>query len=158
MNAVSDELYSLLVPLGKERLLVPRACVAEIAGYQAPTAMPGAPPWYLGLINWTGRQVPLASFEGMCGQAGPAPGARARLLVLQALGDRIDAGAYAIVSQGFPQLVRVSAEVIQPDLSAAVPDGDPVVCRVRMLNETPWIPDLDRLEAMIADETTVAHS
>ncbi|MBS0387633.1 MAG: chemotaxis protein CheW [Proteobacteria bacterium] len=157
MSETGSEIYSLLVPLATGRLLVPRACVAEIAGYQAPTAMPGAPPWYLGLINWTGRQVPLVSFEGVCGQEVPAPGARARLLVLHALGDRIDAGAYAIVSQGFPQLVRVSAEVIQPDLSAAVPEGDPLVCRVRMLNETPWIPDLERLEAMIADETTVTH-
>jgi hypothetical protein len=52
--------------------------------------------------------------------------------------------------------VRVSAEVIQPDMSAAVPESDPVVCRVRMLNETPWIPDLERLEVMIADETSVA--
>jgi chemosensory pili system protein ChpC len=78
--------------------------------------------------------------------------------VLHALGDRIDAGAYAIVSQGFPQLVRVSAEVIQPDMTSAVPEADPVVCRVRMLNESPWIPDLERLEAMIADETSVAHT
>jgi hypothetical protein len=29
-----------------------------------------------------------------------------------------------------------------------------VICRVRMLNETPWIPDLDRLEILIADETS----
>ncbi len=38
-----------------------------------------------------------------------------------------------------------------------MPEGDPVVCRVRMLNETPWIPDLERLEIMIADETSVTQ-
>jgi hypothetical protein len=26
---------------------------------------------------------------------------------------------------------------------------------VRMLNEAPWIPDLERIEQMIADETSV---
>jgi hypothetical protein len=31
----------------------------------------------------------------------------------------------------------------------------PVLCQVRMSNETPLIPDLERLEAMIADETSV---
>lgn len=158
MSEAGSEIYSLLVPLANGRLLVPRACVAEIAGYQVPATMVGAPPWYLGLVNWNGRQVPLVSFEGMCGQPTPAITPRSRLLVLHALGDRVDAGAYALVSQGFPQLVRVSAEVIQPDMSAAVPEGDPVVCRVRMLNETPWIPDLERLEVMIADETSVAQT
>ena len=30
MSDLRDELYSLLVPLAGERLLVPRACVAEV--------------------------------------------------------------------------------------------------------------------------------
>lgn len=46
------EIYSLLVPLLDGRLIVPRACVAEVVGYQAPTEMPGAPPWYLGTVEW----------------------------------------------------------------------------------------------------------
>ncbi len=43
--------YGLLLPLLDERLLVPRACVAEVTGYQ-PRRMPGAPPWYLGTSGW----------------------------------------------------------------------------------------------------------
>ena len=155
MNESGGEIYSLLIPLADARLLVPRACVAEITGYQVPAGMVGAPPWYLGLVQWNGRPVPLISFEGLCRQPTPAVSSRSRMVVLHALGERIDAGAYALVSQGFPQLVRVSADVIRPDLAYVVPENDPVVCRVRMLNETPWIPDLDRLEVLIADETTV---
>ena len=155
MSEAGGEIYSLLVPLANGRLLLPRACVAEITGYQAPASMAGAPPWYLGLVQWNGRQIPLVSFEGLCRQSTPAVSARSRLVVLHALGERVDAGAYAIVAQGFPQLVRVNAEVIRPDPAYAVPESDPVICRVRMLNETPWIPDLDRLEILIADETTV---
>ena len=156
MSEAGSEIYSLLVPLAAGRLLVPRACVAEITGFQVPTAMVGAPPWYLGLVSWNGRQIPVVSFEGLCREPAPAPGTRSRLVVLHALGERVDAGAYALVAQGFPQLVRVNADVIQPDPGYAVPEGDPVICRVRMLNETPWIPDLDRLEILIADETSVA--
>lgn len=157
MSETSGEIYSLLVPLANGRLLVPRACVAEITGYQVPAAMLGAPPWYLGLINWSGRQLPLVSFEGLCGQPMPAVTPRSRQVVLHALGDRLEAGGYAIVSQGFPQLVRVNADVIRPDPGYAVPASDPVVCRVRMLNEAPWIPDLERIEVMIADETSIAQ-
>ena len=156
MSETGAEIYSLLVPLATGRLLVPRACVAEITGYQVPAVMLGAPPWYLGLASWSGRQVPMISFEGLCGQPTPAVSARSRLVVLHAMGERIEAGAYALVSQGFPQLVRVSAEVIRPDPAYAVAASDPLICRVRMLNETPWIPDLDRIEVMIADETSVA--
>jgi chemosensory pili system protein ChpC len=156
MSESGGEIYSLLIPLADARLLVPRACVAEIAGYQVPTTMVGAPPWYLGLVQWTGRAVPLISFEGLCRQPTPAVSSRSRLVVMHAIGERVDAGAYALVSQGFPQLVRVSADVIRPDAAYVVPEDNPVVCRVRMLNETPWIPDLDRLEVLIADETTVA--
>ena len=156
MSESGGEIYSLLIPLADARLLVPRACVAEIAGYQTPTTMAGAPPWYLGLVQWNGRAVPLVSFEGLCRQPIPPVSSRSRLVVMHAIGERVDAGAYALVSQGFPQLVRVSVDVVRPDPGYVVPEDDPVVCRVRMLNETPWIPDLDRLEVLIADETTVA--
>ena len=156
MSEAGGEIYSLLIPLANGRLLVPRACVAEITGFQVPAAMVGAPPWYLGLVSWNGRQIPVVSFEGLCREPAPAPGTRSRLVVLHALGERVDAGAYALVAQGFPQLVRVNADVIRPDPGYVVPENDPVICRVRMLNETPWIPDLDRLEILIADETSVA--
>jgi len=155
MNEPSAEIYSLLIPLSTGRLLVPRACVAEIAGYQTPTLMPGAPPWYLGLVLWNGRQAPLVSFEGMCADAIPEVSTRSRIVLFHALGERLECGAFGIVAQGFPQLVRVGADVIRPDSGYAVPEGHPVLCRVRMMNETPRIPDLTRLETQIADETSV---
>ena len=44
------EIYSLLVPLVDGRLIIPRACVAEVVGFQTPSEMTGAPPrfrWFL---------------------------------------------------------------------------------------------------------------
>jgi len=154
MNETGGEIYSLLVPLAGSRLLVPRACVAEIAGYQPPTSMPGAPPWYLGVVSWTGRQAPLISFEGLCGDPIPEVSSRTRIVLFHAIGERLDSGVFGIVAQGFPQLVRVGQDVIRPDAAYAVPAQDPVLCRVRMMNETPRIPDLERIETLIADETS----
>jgi chemosensory pili system protein ChpC len=148
------EVYSLLVPLTDGRLLVPRACVAEVIGYHPPSEMSGAPPWYLGLVSWNARQLPLLSFEGACGQAIPAASTRSRVVVFHALNGRIAAGFFAVVSQGFPQLVRVSNDVVRPDNSRSFGERSPVLCQVRMLNETPLIPDLERLEEMTAEETT----
>ena len=47
-----SEIYSLLIPLLDGRLIIPRSCVAEVVGFQTPSEMPGAPPWYLGMFAW----------------------------------------------------------------------------------------------------------
>ena len=150
------EVYSLLIPLVEGRLIIPRACVAEVVGFQTPSEMTGAPPWYIGTVPWTGKAVPLVSFEGACGQTIPAPSGRTRVVVFHCLGTRLDGGNFALVSQGFPQLVRVSSDVVRPDNSRVFPERAPVICQVRMANETPLVPDLERLEEMIAEETRVA--
>jgi hypothetical protein len=35
------------------------------------------------------------------------------------------------------------------------PERSPIICQVRMVNEAPLVPDLERLEDMIADETHI---
>ncbi|MGB6451824.1 MAG: chemotaxis protein CheW [Steroidobacteraceae bacterium] len=150
------EIYSLLIPLVDGRLIIPRSCVAEVVGFQAPTEMAGAPPWYIGTLSWSGRHVPLVSFEGACGQGIPPASGRSRIVVFHCIGTRVEAGFFGIVSQGFPQLVRVSSDVVRPDNSRVFSERSPIVCQIRMVNETPWVPDLERLEDLIADETRAA--
>ena len=149
------EIYSLLVPLAAERLLIPRSCVAEVIGFQPPSEMTGAPPWYLGLVAWNGRNLPLISFEGCCGENIPAASSRSRIVILHAVSPRIDAGYIGLISQGFPQLVRVSREIVAVDGSRSFPQRSPIICQISMLNESPLVPDLDRLENLVADETSI---
>lgn len=151
----SGDLYGLLIPVLEGRLLVPRACVAEVTAMQGLQEMPGAPPWYLGLMPWNGRSIPVVSFEGACGRHTPPVGGRTRVVVFTCLGQKLPAGHFGIVTQGFPQLVQVSEAVIKPEHSMAFGERSPVLCQVRMVNEIPLIPDLERLEEIIADETTV---
>src|SRR3982074_214082 len=150
------EIYSLLVPLVDGRLIIPRACVAEVVGFQTPSEMTGAPPWYIGTVPWNGKAVPLVSFEGACGEMIPPASGRTRIVIFHSLGPRTEGGNFAIVSQGFPQLVRVSSDVLRPDNSRVFQDRAPVICQVRMVNETPMVSDLERLEEMIADEPRVS--
>ena len=158
MDIPVTELYSLLIPLAGERLIVPRASVAEVVSYQAPEAMAGAPPWYLGTISWSGRTVPVVSFEGACGQSIPGTGGRTRIVVFFCLGQKLQSGVFGILTQGFPQLVRVNPDVVKADTTRMFPERMPVLCQVRMINETPLIPDLERLEEIIAEETTASSS
>ena len=51
--------------------------------------------------------------------------------------------------------VFVLNRCVPGDVAAGTAERAPVLCQVRMVNELPLIPDLERLEEMIADETTV---
>lgn len=147
-----QEIYSLLIPLSDGRLIVPRACIAEVAGLPVSSEMTGSPPWYIGTVLWNGKPVPLVSFEGACGRTMAPSSGRTRIVVFVGLGTRL--AHFAILSQGFPQLVRVSSDVIRPG-TATFPERSPVICQLHMANESPLVPDLERLEEMIAEETHV---
>jgi chemosensory pili system protein ChpC len=149
------EVYCVLIPLADARLILPRSCVAEVVAHHAPVAMPGAPAWYLGTVQWSGRSVPLVSFEGACGHPIPATSGRSRIVVMHCLGETLEGGYVAIVSQGFPQVVRVTPDVIRPDHSRVIPERWPAICQVRMMTEAPLVPDLERIESMVAQETSV---
>lgn len=152
MSAADEELYSLLVPLADERLIVPRACVAEVVRYTPPVQRDGQQNWMLGTIGWSGRDLPVVAFEGAIGKDIPAPTGRTRVVVFHATGGGIRTGFFGILTQGFPQLVRVNREVLKLSSTTGWSDGAPVLCRVKMINEFPLIPHLEALEEMIAAE------
>ena len=156
MNTQADELYSLLVPLAGERLIVPRACVAEVVRYTAPKQEAGAHNWMLGIVNWNGRELPVVSFEGTLGKEVPAATGRTRIVVFTASTGQLKTGYFGAITQGFPQLVRVNRDVLLFDSTEGWPDDAPVLCRVKMINEFPLIPDLERMEAMLARESLQA--
>jgi chemosensory pili system protein ChpC len=152
MSAVADELYSLLVPLAEERLLVPRATVAEVVTWQEPERVDNAPQWYLGNLRWNSRVVPVMSFEAACGHNIPIPGGRTRIVICVGITGKLTSGYFGIVTQGFPQLVRLSQDIIKPDPNQPYFDRQPVLAQVRLINETPWVPDFERLEQMLSEE------
>ena len=152
MSSESEELYSLLVPLADERLIVPRACVAEVVRFTAPEQEAGAHDWMMGTVNWNGRSLPVVSYEGVLGKDKPAATGRTRIVVFYASTGQLKTGFFGVLTQGFPQLVRVNEDVLQLHTTEGWPNGAPVLCRVKMINEFPLIPDLEKLEAMLARE------
>ena len=156
MNAAAEELYSLLVPLSEDRLIIPRACVAEVVRYNKPKQEPGSQKWMLGNITWNGRELPVVAFEGTIGKDIPAVTGRTRIVVFYGSTGKIKSGYFGILTQGFPQLVRVNREVLKLDSTEGWPDGAPVLCRVKMINEYPLVPNLENLESMLAAESVQA--
>ena len=156
MNAEAEELYSLLVPLSEERLIVPRACVVEVVRFAPPDHEAGAHKWMMGTVNWNGRELPVVSFEGTLGKDVPAATGRTRIVVFYSSTGKLKTGYFGVLTQGFPQLVRVNKDVLDLHTTEGWPDDAPVLCRVKMINEFPLIPDLEKLEAMLARESIQA--
>ncbi len=156
MSAATEELYSLLIPLNEDRLIVPRACVAEVVRFIKPESHEGGRNWLLGTISWNGRELPVVAYEGTIGKEVPAATGRTRIVVFYAAGGKLKGGYFGIVTQGFPQLVRVNREVLKLDKADEWAGDVPVLCRVKMINEFPLIPHLERLESMIAEESVQA--
>ncbi len=153
MSSEAEELYSLLVPLSEDRLILPRACVAEVVRYTQPVQQPGSQNWMLGTIGWNGRQLPVVAFEGTLGKDIPAPTGRTRVVVFYSSTGKIKTGYFGVLTQGFPQLVRVNREVLNLDSTEGWPEDAPVLCRVKMINEYPLVPHLENLESMLAEES-----
>jgi chemosensory pili system protein ChpC len=153
MSAEPKELYSLLIPLKNERLLVPRMCVAEVIAFAdaARAHDDAAPDWYLGAIEWNNRRLPVVTFDGQRGEERKSRRARTRVVVFHAITQELKGGYYGILTQGFPQLVRVNADVLGFDSEQPLPAGLPALCRARMIHEYPLIPDLERIEQMLAE-------
>ena len=152
MSSEHEELYSLLIPLAEDRLIVPRACVAEVVRFTAPEQEAGAHDWMLGNVTWNGRPLPVVSFEGTIAKDVPAITGRTRIVVFYASTGALKSGYFGVLTQGFPQLVRVNKDVLQLHTKDGWPKDAPVLCRVKMINEFPLIPDLEKLEAMLARE------
>jgi len=152
VSAEPRELYSLLIPLKNERLLVPRMCVAEVIAFAdaARSRDDAAPDWYLGAVEWNNRRLPVVSFDSQRGEERKARRARTRVVVFHAITQELKGGFYGILTQGFPQLVRVNADVLGLETEQPLPEGLPALCRARMIHEYPLIPDVERLEKMIA--------
>ena len=151
-----EELYSLLVPLNQARLIVPRTCIEEVVRYASPEEENSGPAWFRGFISWNGLRVPIVRFEELCGLAAPAPGGRTRVAIFNGLAGLVENGVFGLLTEGFPQLVRVNRDVMQVHDQQAWPDDGPVICQIKMINEYPLIPDLEKIELMLQDYLSTA--
>ncbi|MCB1734721.1 MAG: chemotaxis protein CheW [Gammaproteobacteria bacterium] len=143
-----SRIRAFLVPLGEFQMLLPNATVAEVVDYHVPRPVEGAPAWMLGIYNWRGRDLPLYSQEHAMGQRAPAPDRRARILIINGLTQARGAAQYGIVTRGIPHLVMVDRNNIEAREQML---KSPVVRAFARLDDANvLIPDLDRVEAMLA--------
>lgn len=140
------EIRCVLVPVGNLRLLLPNATIAEVVTQSRPEPVEDAPEWLLGRITWRGWRVPLVSFTKLAGTEEGDAELSVRVAVLKALGGNPALPFIAVLTQGFPRLTTLNAElIIPPHDGSALPPG--VRAHVLVRDDVAMIPDLEWLEA-----------
>ncbi len=128
MARMAIDIRSVLIPLTGQRVLLPNATVAEVITYSTPERVEGTPDWVMGRVVWRGWWVPVFSLGMLGGWARRENEAGAKIAVLKALGGNPDMPFMAMVTQGFPRLVTVTADSLRivdgdmPDAEAAPGD------------------------------------
>ena len=148
--STSTDIRGVLINLGAGRLLLPNASLAEVISYSPPEPIAQVPAWLTGGMQWRGWRVPVLSLAQLFGWPAPASVLGTKVAVLKALGGDPRLPYFAVVSQGFPRLVTVSAErLLHGEDTAPLPDGLQV--RVLLGEDRAVVPDLERIEALIGD-------
>jgi chemosensory pili system protein ChpC len=144
------EIRCVLVPVGNLRLLLPNATIAEVVTQSTPEPVPNAPDWLLGRISWRGWRVPLVSFTQLAGTEPGDSELSVRVAVLKALGGNPAIPFIAVLTQGFPRLATLNAELIIP-----THDGSPLPAGVRaqvlVRDDVAMIPDLEWIETELTE-------
>lgn len=148
MDATTQLLRTLLIPLESSQVLLPSITVSEVLPLRQPEAVAG-PDWMLGNLAWRGKRIPLVSLDMLFDGVDAGHGSRARLAVLNAVGDADSLEHYAVISQSIPRLVTLQPEMIEAEEVAMLPEG--VLSRARVARQLVYIPDLDWIEQHLLD-------
>lgn len=154
MGTTTKTVASQMIPLEGEHLLLPNTAVAEIIGHTKANALPAAvkdaPDWLIGMLAWRGLSVPLLSFEVLMGGTLVEAGPRARIAVVNAIGDQTLLPFFAVATQGIPRLVQVDNERIST-VEDDAEDNPAVHCHVVVDGEVAMIPNIEYIETSLAD-------
>lgn len=142
------DIRGVLISVTGGRLLLPNASVAEVITYSEPEALGNAPDWLMGRVRWRGWRLPLISFSRLAGWADEGGQMGAKVAVLKALGGNPKLPFFAVLSQGFPRLVTVSAAALSESHDIKdLPLG--VHARVTLNDDPAVVPDLMSVELLI---------
>lgn len=143
------DLSALLLPVSGQLLVVPSVVVAEIIKRRPLEPPPGAPDWLLGYVKWHQASVPVLSFEALNHSGIAEEQTGSRIVIFGCLGEGGAASHYALLTRGVPNLLRLTAEVLEQ--IQGVNPGPAERMKVRVYGQAAAIPDLDHIEHRLSE-------
>lgn len=149
MNAVVESVRSLWVPLEGLNLLLPNVAIAEVINYQPLDMNQGGPEWLLGSLHWRDRELPVISIEAMFGFERPQGQKGSRISIVNTVKDSVSRPFYAIVTAGIPRSFNADADALGDSVSSSKSLPAMVADCVQIGSEEAFIPDLEKVQALI---------
>lgn len=143
----------VILTLRKENVIVPNALVAEIISVKDVVESENVPEWFLGKMNWRGKDVPLLSFEAAGGETTHKVNLNTQAVVLYAVGKDgdVDESPYlGLVMSGVPHVSHFTRDQIKTD-TEALQDHPMIAQKVRINGASVSILDVDAMVDMVAD-------
>ncbi|MFB9068658.1 chemotaxis protein CheW [Pseudofulvimonas gallinarii] len=152
MDEIRSDLRGVLIPITETRLLLPNAVIAEVITFVSPDPVASKATWLLGKVNWRNYKLPLISMAAYAGFAGRESLLNVKIAILKGLSGDASIPYVAVLTQGFPKLTVIGPETLQIDTVAEKRPGIAMSVRMTVDESDAHIPDLDAIEASIAQE------
>lgn len=145
LNETPKNHYYVIFSVGQGQYAIPLSFVERVLHMVAVTVLPEAPYWIDGVINYSGRIIPVVDLRQRFGEASKAPDLDDRLLIVGKLALRIDSGG-DVAQVSNEQLVPIPEDIIQSrPIEAVIRHQGSLYLEldVPRLMEHPGDPDLD---------------
>ncbi|RKZ70351.1 MAG: hypothetical protein DRQ44_00900 [Gammaproteobacteria bacterium] len=142
----------VILTLLRENVIIPNALVAEITSVKEVVESENTPNWFLGKMNWRGKDVPLLSFEAAAGNEIAKVNLNTQAVVLYAVGksgEDVGSPYLGLVMSGVPHVSRFSREQIITDSEDQDDDHPMVAQKVRVNGAKVSILDVDAMVSMV---------
>lgn len=137
---------AVLIALNEDSILLPNIAVAEVLSAELLQKQGDGSGALAGHVLWNGRRVAVVNFEILNGAAPRTePSRRARVTLLHSVGG-VTLETIGLITQGYPHLVTLNREAVQPGHRRDSDRNDLVLTRVRIANQEALVPDFATLE------------
>lgn len=149
-TAPDIEIRGVLLPLREAQLLLPNASVSEVVSITELTTVPDMPNWFLGIMSWRQREVPVISFEELVEVPSDESEPSSKVAICNTLGGNPRRPFIGVLLSSMPKLVRVTQAIITPQENEH--ELGPAVKRQVIINgEEAWIPDMNAVEWVVQE-------
>lgn len=142
----TDWVNTVLIALEEDSILLPNLAVAEVLAKEALQKAGDGTAALAGHVQWNGRQIPVINFETLNGAAPKREiSRRSRVTLLHSVGGH-GLETIGVMTLGYPHLVTLNREAVQPAPLRDTDRSDLVIARVHISSQEVLVPDFETIE------------